>query len=476
MGANQCRCSPGWYGRSCSITYCTRLSGCSACVKEAGCGWCDARQTCLPGNASETNLGHCDTWFFHECVTTTLASKCSSQISVLDCSNRYCKETANYGNMATCQQCKDVEHCYSKALATTKCSSWNETRCPNGEVKPDYDDPHRIETTVFSDGLKTIKPEDSTLYVCSTYDHPSEDIHLLVAAGRLNVKAGDIVASAQAGGVFHKLHEVTHVSQFTMMRAKMASLREAIRYADFSADFQTYEIDDRASLEQTPPAALYDDVISGRVDINGTVVHSLDNSTVKKCRGRTYQTSGSVTATSVNLVIEVDPTNNTTFQVGDILTSNTSSGFLETVLGVWSTSVGTVVKTTLTECDNLDVSKLRLSSPVRSTSCVGGDNNPGLLIYDKLAQINLNVGDVVSGRESAEIFAKVLKVRYSGNFVILEVASVERVENGTAVTQVTVEDVTEGHVVERRKRDIDLPISGSYEQSLGRGVSKEKVG
>ena len=308
------------------------------------------------------------------------------------------------------------------------------------------------------------------MYYCSEYDNPSEEHQLLIASGCLDIEEGAVVASAQAGGIFHKLHGVTHLPQLTLMRVETATLRDAIRYADFSADMKMYEIDDFASLEQTPSAALFDDVISGDVQLkSGTVVHALDDVTVYKCLGRTYTTTDSETATSYNLVIETGSNDNTVYHVGDILTSNTSSGFLETVLGSWSTRVGTFVKTTLTGCNNLDVSKLKLSSPLANTSCIGGDNNPGLLMFDKTTQIDLNLGDVVSGRESSTIFVKVLNVRSSGSFVILEVASVDLVESGSAVTLLNPEDITEGRVV-RRKRDVNVRISGGDTKSLKAGV------
>ena len=308
------------------------------------------------------------------------------------------------------------------------------------------------------------------MYYCSEYDSPSEEHQLLIASGHLDVDEGDVVASAQAGGIFHKLHGVTHLRHLTLMRAETATLRDVIRYADFSADMKMYEIDDVASLEQTPSAALFDDVISGDVQLkSGTVVHALDDVTVYKCLGRTYTTTASETATSYNLVIETGSNDKTVYHVGDILTSNTSSGFLETVLGSWSTSAGTFVNTTLTGCNNLDVSKLKLSSPLANTSCIGGDNNPGLLMFDQTTQINLDIGDVVSGRESLTIFVKVLSVRSSGSFTILEVANVDLVESGSAVTLLNSDDITEGRVV-RRKRDANIQMSGGDTESLGVGV------
>ena len=128
-----------------------RSTGCTTCVKEAGCGWCDARQTCLPGNATETSLGQCDRWFFRACVTSGPSGGCSSQVSIIDCKGRFCNKELSYANKGTCQRCKDVEHSYSNKSDTSACSTWNETRCPNGVVTPDYDDPRRIENTVFSE-------------------------------------------------------------------------------------------------------------------------------------------------------------------------------------------------------------------------------------------------------------------------------------------------------------------------------------
>jgi len=306
------------------------------------------------------------------------------------------------------------------------------------------------------------------MYYCTEYDNLLDEDQLLVATGRANLKAGDIVASAQAGGIFHKINQVSHQSGFTLMRAEMATLTEAIRYADFSTDIHLIEIDDAATLEQTPPTSLFDDVISGKVQLDSeTVIHTLNDVDVYKCLGTTYTTNASKSATSYHLVVKIDPFNNDTFQAGDVLTSNSSSGFLETVLSVSPTTVGTFVKTILTDCSDLDVLKLKLSSPLRKTSCIGGDNNPGLLMYRQNTRVDLDMGDVVSGRKSSNIFAKVLKVRHSGSFVILEVANVERVDNGSAVTQLDPDDVTERQVV-RRKRDVG-PLS--FEISVATGVS-----
>lgn len=92
-------------------------------------------------------------------------------------------------------------------------------------------------------------------------------------------------------------------------------------------------------------------------------------------------------------------------------------------------------------------------------------------MYDQYTQIHLDIGDVVSGRESSVIFAKVLKVRYTDSFVILEVANVERVENGSAMTRLNIEDIKAGQVI-RRKRDIvNTQISDSYVESVQKGVS-----
>ena len=402
------------------------------------------------------------------------SGRCSQHISVLDCEGRYCNKDVGYANKGTCQQCKDVERCYGSSSDMSACRTWNETRCPGGVVTPDYDDPSRRENIVFSEKLHVIKPDDSTMYLCSEYDSLSAQFQLLVAAGRLSLKAGDIVASAQAGGIFHKLNEVTHFSHFTVMRGETATLLDAIQYADFSADTEIVQIDDAASVEQTPSEELYNDVISGDTPLNdGTVVHVVDDVEVYKCLGRTYATSDSTTSTSFHLAVHVGQTSNAVYSVGDVLMSNTSSGFLETVLGVWQMSAGTIVNTTLTGCNNLDMGKLKLSSPVRNRFCVGGDNNPGLLMFDKNTQADLNVGDIVAGRESSAIFAKVLKVRTSESFVILEMANIESVENGSALTLLNVGDITEGRVVRRkRSRHAKLKtLSDSFRKRFSYRVS-----
>ena len=464
VGANQCQCSPGWYGRSCATTSCQRRDNCHSCVTQPGCGWCDSYGTCLPGNASASALASCRAWFFHECVTAATNSRCSGQISSLDCNDRYCRENVN---KALCHQCKDIEDCYSN---TTGCSAWNETRCPDGVARPNYTDPSRTDKVVFSDRLRLIKPRDRTLYQCTEYDDSAEDTQLLVAAGRLDVEAGDILASAQAGGIFHKLSSVTRVDHLTMMRAEMASLRSAIRYADFDADMQMYEMDDVDSLEEKPPMSLLDDITSGNVKLNPrTVVHNLDSVTAYKCLGKTYLTNVSSTGSTFNLVIKTDPQNKDQYKVGDVLTSYKTSGFLETILGTWSTSIGTVANTSLAVCNDLDLSKLKLSAPLRKTSCVGGDNNPGLLVFDDSRQVHLDVGDVVPGRESSEVLATVLAVRAGAGVVVLEVATVERVEDSRALTRVRTEDVRRG-LVTRRRRDINLGISGSDTRTLSSGV------
>ena len=346
-------------------------------------------------------------------------------------------------------------------------------RCPNGVVKPDYDDPRRMEKITFrKELLHVIKPEETTIYHCTEYDNPSEETQLLVAVGSLSIKKGDIVVSAQAGGIFHKLQSITlRQNSFTEMRAEFAKLEDAITYADFSANVEMHEIDDAVSLEQVPPASLFDDVISGKVQLNlGTVVHALDDVTVHKCLGRMYMTSDSEEVASFNLVIKVEHSSNNVYRVGDILTSGKSSSFLETVVRVQPINKDIFVSTRLTNCNSLDTTKLKLSLPMRKTSCVGGDNNPGLLMFDKSTRINLDVDDVISGRESFKIFVKVLKVRSTGSFVILEVANIERVEKGSAVTLINVGDITERRVV-RRKRDLKIEYTKKIRTSDRSGVS-----
>ena len=392
---------------------------------------------------------------------------CSNYIAKLDCNARYCTESASYANKGTCQQCKDVEHCYSESNNDTKvCSTWNETRCPGGVVAPNYEDKRRIENTVFSKRLRLVTPNERTMYYCLDFADDPQGRMMLVANGRLNVKPGDVVASAQAGGMFHKVYDVTHLNEVTLMTAEVASLLDAFRYADFSSQTAVLLVDDDTSLEQRPPDVLVDDVISGNVQLNSTTnVHNLGVVNAYKCKGRSYLASDGKTATTYHVVLETD---NVSYAVEDLLVSKNSSGFLETVLGAWSTNVGTMVKTTLTECNNLDPSKLKLSQPRRNTSCVGGDNNPGLLMFDKDITPSVNIGDVVVGRNSFAIFAKVLRVQYIAGIAILELANVERIENGTAITRLNSDDIKRAPL---SKGTPGVSLSGSNVHSLTSGVS-----
>ena len=438
-----------------------------SCVKQAGCGWCDSAQSCLPGSATSASLGTCAAWFFRQCFTAGEYSKCSYYIAKLDCNARYCNESASYANKGTCQQCKDVEHCYSESNnETTVCSTWNETRCPNGIAAPDYEDERRIENTVFSKSLRLVTPKERTMYYCPDYGDVPHGRMMLAANGRLNVKPGDVVASAQAGGVFHKVYDVTHLNEVTLMSAEAASLLEAFRYADFSSQIPVLLVDDDTAVEQRPPDVLVDDVLSRHAELDSTTnVHTLDPVNAYKCKGRSYLANEGKTATTYHVLLETD---NVSYAVEDLLVSQNSSGFLETVLGASSTSVGTMVKTTLTECNNLDTSKLKLSQPRRNTSYIGGDNNPGLLMFDKDITPSVNIGDVVVGRNSFAIFAKVLRVQYIAGIAILEVANVERIENGTAITRLNSDDIKRAPL---SKGTPGVSLSGSNVHSLTSGVS-----
>ena len=446
----------------------------------------------MPGTAVTSSMGICDLWFFRKCITFPRIPSTPSvttppdvperpgyspEIALIDCVEKYCPKPKNNqseccpkpengecdgrkdsapvssATKGTCQQCRDIEKCFTqkKGMASR---TWDETLCPNGVVTPDYDDPSRIENTVFSEKVRIIEPFDMTVYIHSKGDATSEETQMLVGAGHLNLKPGDIVISAQAGGIFHKLHNVTHMSDFTMMWGTPATLTDAITYADFKGPVSVSKIDDDESLEQKPPVSLLDDIISGNAKLKvGTVVHDLDPLTVYKCLGRTYMTSEGDRDTSFYLVLVRDSSSNNHYQVGNIVWSKKSSGFLETVLGVWPTSMATLVNTTLTECNNLDTSKLKLSLPSGKAHFIGGDNNPGLFMFDINAQVNLDVGDVISGRESAGILAKVLKVHSTGSFIILEVTNIELVKDGSAITRLSVKDITDRRVVRRKRSE-----------------------
>jgi len=74
----------------------------------------------------------------------------------------------------------------------------------------DYADPNRIKNTVIKSNVKVINPNTTTVYSCPVL-LPGQDeaTSVFVAPRSLGIKVGDVLSSAQAGGVMHKVNDTT---------------------------------------------------------------------------------------------------------------------------------------------------------------------------------------------------------------------------------------------------------------------------
>ena len=70
----------------------------------------------------------------------------------------------------------------------------------------DYSDPQRIKNVQLAKNVKIVEPNESVIYACpTTWDVQHDPSLLFVAPKALDVKAGDILCSPQAGGIMHKI-------------------------------------------------------------------------------------------------------------------------------------------------------------------------------------------------------------------------------------------------------------------------------
>ena len=91
-----------------------------------------------------------------------------------------------------------------------RCRAWNETRCPHGLVQVDYTDPNRINNTLIKSNVKVVDPNTTIIYSCPVLLPGQDDATSVFVAPRgLGIKVGDVLSSAQAGGVMHKVNDTT---------------------------------------------------------------------------------------------------------------------------------------------------------------------------------------------------------------------------------------------------------------------------
>jgi hypothetical protein len=77
-------------------------------------------------------------------------------------------------------------------------------------VHVDYSDPKRIDNIVYKKNVKIVDPNITKIYNCPIQipgvDNSSA---VLVVPTKLGLKEGDILLSAQAGGLMHKIRDTS---------------------------------------------------------------------------------------------------------------------------------------------------------------------------------------------------------------------------------------------------------------------------
>ena len=426
IGANHCKCRPGWMGRACSISYCDRFKSCSFCSRQKGCGWCDEKKKCLPGNGHGPDASIkflCNSWFYHQCLTMEESSTCSEQIHVIPCASRYCNKNSTEINKGLCQQCNDLQNCYN---SSSLCQTLNETKCPSGKPATDYDDPSRIEATQFNTDVSVIS-DNQTMYYCP-YSVSNDNVDDLFIYTGDTIESGRIMVGKQCGGIMHRIRSVTFINNYQFIVASPVDLKEVIRYADFKETVDAYASQDEITIEDAPEDELISQVLKSNTSL-GEKVH-LINGTVYKCVGHDYSLGeGELTTTSYVVMSQSSFTD--AVSLGDVIASAKSDGFLEDVSSQTEIEIGTAMHTRLSQCDAESVSKksfnLAISKP--EMSCQGGDNWPGLIYWSSNTTEDLT-GKTIAGRNSGPVLGKVMNKYEAQGLTFFELVPISNYADG----------------------------------------------
>ena len=146
-----------------------------------------------------------------------------------------------------CQNCLDLEYCFTNA--SNACRSWNETRCPNSVIQPDYADPGRFLGTQLQDTVIDLgKYAHIAVFKCPVVSqyyeaNAEEDSSFLVFQSEeitALIRPRSVLYSRQAGGVLHKVNYTLKFDAYTFVYASLASLLDLIKYADFRDQTVTF--------------------------------------------------------------------------------------------------------------------------------------------------------------------------------------------------------------------------------------------
>jgi len=277
----------------------------------------------------------------------------------------------------------------------------------------DYTDPNRINSTLLKSNVKVIDPNTAIIYSCPVLLPGQDDATSVFVAPRdLGIKVGDVLSSAQAGGVMHKVTDTTNTGPYTIIIGTPSKIEDVIQYADFTQKVSPIRLVDDSTLDEEPNLDDLYGLIDGKIQLINTVLHVLPaNTSVFKCVGHIYKVDDDL-VTSQFLVIRKDHAVNV--RPGDVVVSAQSHGFIENVVRVNQISDMVLMEAELERCTEnstwIHRFKPRLQN-LKSDSdvvCTGGDNSYTLIITEPDSEKQqISVNDSIIGRSSNPFIAKI---------------------------------------------------------------------
>ncbi|XP_019646646.1 PREDICTED: uncharacterized protein LOC109487118 [Branchiostoma belcheri] len=359
-----------------------------------------------------------------------------------DCSKATCNERNDCGEFGTCVG-PNICRCRNGWQVDGFCKVWNEDQCPKGFIHPLYNDTTRIEKILIGHNVEYVPLEGNILYRCPVR-FSSWGATMFVNEGDLDIRIGQVLSSPQANGVLHKVEQVIRTDNYTVIVAHPAALEDMLDYSDFSQEVQLEMAVDMKRNEGAPELSVVERVLSGNGTFHGSTVRVItEDTSVYKCIGARARNEGEG---SYHLLMRDIPDH---LSVGDVIVSNHSNGILEQVIQQTLTPYGAFIQTQLQDCFitfNFQ-EQLKTAEGVTlpaSLPCSGGPEGAhGLLIVDSAGgEADVGTGDVVVGRRSGRLLAKVLNITPADEYTLVEVEPILSRSTMTMSSRRRREDVT----------------------------------
>ncbi|CAD5123388.1 DgyrCDS11742 [Dimorphilus gyrociliatus] len=434
IGPNICKCSQGWEGKNCARSKCPRYLSCQQCTKHEGCGWCDSRQKCMPGSPTKP-YGNCTNWFYRECISLA-PSRCSKEIKIIDCDKYQCS-TRRYISKGLCQQCRDLEVCFTNST----CRTWIEKICINGYPRPDLLDPNRFTATEIKDNVVLVK-NTTKIYKCIGREQIKDMNNkiyeiLIVPSKKVKYQIGVILLSSQSGGIVHLIVDSRQsLANYTIYLTKISDPINVLKYAHFKTKgrFQ-YHKNPRAidSFPRLEKVRKFTKSNQNYVDMGTNEFF--------KCSGQGYSYRDE-TVWSHFIITKYQ-----NYKVGDVLYGNRSRGFLESVLRTGQNREDLFVETELSDCSRmLKPNQIDLDTIINLKSdleCQSMDGIPSLhyLEREKIGK-PIHENDIIVGRSSLPVLGFIINITiFTNEWNFVEVINLETISKDLKVNDVKIEEI-----------------------------------